>query len=113
MNGRPTLDGIKQASQNALNKAQLMVGLKEEADIEAEQEPEPPSMLAEAADLLCPELTFQQRIIGFAVCFTVGYLITFMSFKFFVKLLEGALENCTNNDGTMNAPPPQCLSPLL
>jgi len=43
----------------------------------------------EAADLLCPELTFQQRVIGFASCFSIAYLITFMSFKFFVKLIEG------------------------
>ena len=30
-----------------------------------------------------------QRLIGFASCFTVAYLITFMSFKFFVELIEG------------------------
>ena len=30
-----------------------------------------------------------QRLIGFAVTFSVGYLITFMSFKFFVELVEG------------------------
>jgi len=30
-----------------------------------------------------------QRIIGFAVCFGTGYLITFMSFGMFVELAEG------------------------
>mmetsp|Transcript_27126 Transcript_27126/g.39725 ORF Transcript_27126/g.39725 Transcript_27126/m.39725 type:complete len:189 (-) Transcript_27126:230-796(-) len=38
---------------------------------------------------LCPALTFQQRLIGFASCFTIGYLMTFCSFKFFIKLMEG------------------------
>jgi len=45
--------------------------------------------IEEATDLLCPELTFQQRLLGFATCFTIAYLITFMSFKFFVQLIEG------------------------
>lgn len=45
--------------------------------------------IEEATDLLCPELTFQQRLLGFATCFTIAYMITFMSFKFFVKLIEG------------------------
>mmetsp|Transcript_5108 Transcript_5108/g.14845 ORF Transcript_5108/g.14845 Transcript_5108/m.14845 type:complete len:247 (+) Transcript_5108:211-951(+) len=48
------------------------------------------SFVEEAADLLCPELTFQQRLIGFASCFTIAYMITFMSFKFFVQLIEGS-----------------------
>ncbi len=30
-----------------------------------------------------------QRVVGFAICFTVGYLITFSSFKHFVQLIEG------------------------
>ncbi|OEU14061.1 SFT2-domain-containing protein [Fragilariopsis cylindrus CCMP1102] len=47
------------------------------------------TFVEEAADLLCPELTFQQRLLGFATCFTIAYMITFMSFKFFVQLIEG------------------------
>mmetsp|Transcript_3992 Transcript_3992/g.6685 ORF Transcript_3992/g.6685 Transcript_3992/m.6685 type:complete len:187 (-) Transcript_3992:91-651(-) len=43
----------------------------------------------EPEDSLCPKLTFQQRIVGFAACFTVGYLITFASFRHFVELIEG------------------------
>lgn len=31
----------------------------------------------------------KQRVIGFATCFTIGYLMTFMSFRLFVKLVEG------------------------
>lgn len=75
---RPTLDGIKQASSNALDKAKLMVGLKSEEDLESQQS-ERSGVLEEAAELLCPELTFQQRLIGFATCFTVGCKSRFMS----------------------------------
>lgn len=37
----------------------------------------------------CPKLTFQQRLIGFAVSFSMGYMIAFFSFRFFVELVEG------------------------
>jgi hypothetical protein len=65
---KPSLAGIKQASSSAFNKAQLMVGLKKEEDLEAQQQTsqaeslqrQRPSFVDEAADLLCPELTFQQ-----------------------------------------------------
>jgi hypothetical protein len=122
--GRPTLDGIRQASSGAFDKAKLMVGLNKNSggDIEEDsQQSERSSFVEEAADFICPELTFQQRLIGFAVCFTVGCksrifildwsqgshplesssltssssfytskdLITFMSFKFFIRLMEG------------------------
>lgn len=59
---RPSLDGIKQASSKAFSKAQLMVGLKAEEDLESQQS-EPSSrssFVDEAAEILCPELTFQQ-----------------------------------------------------
>lgn len=71
---RPTLDGIKQASVGAFNKAQMMVGLKNEEHEEEEesQVSERSGFLDEAADLICPDLTFQQRLIGFGTCFTVG-----------------------------------------
>jgi hypothetical protein len=93
---RPSLSSIKQASTSAFNKAQLMVGLKSEEDLEAQRQQQQEqdserssrSFVDEAVDLLCPELTFQQRLIGFASCFALGYLITCMSFKFFVELIE-------------------------
>jgi hypothetical protein len=37
----------------------------------------------------CPQLTFQQRLIGFAVSFFIGYMIAFFSFRFFIDLIEG------------------------
>ncbi len=70
---KPTLDGIKQASFGALDKAKLMVGLKNSEQNEEESQSErSSSFVEEAADLICPELTFQQRLIGFAVCFILG-----------------------------------------
>lgn len=70
---KPTLDGIKQASFGALDKAKLMVGLKNADQIEEESQSERSNSFVEsAADLLCPELTFQQRLIGFGACFTLG-----------------------------------------
>jgi hypothetical protein len=58
---RPSLDTIKQASSRVFSKAQLMVGLKAEEDTESQQsEPSRSTFVDEAAELLCPELTFQQ-----------------------------------------------------
>lgn len=72
---RPSIDGIKQASVGAFDKARLMVGLKngsQEETEEGSEQSERPNFVEEAADLICPELTFQQRLIGFASCFTLG-----------------------------------------
>ena len=55
---RPTLDGIRQASSGAFSKAKLMVGLKNEDDIEEQSETS--SFLDEAVDIICPDLSFQQ-----------------------------------------------------
>ena len=72
MAGRPTLDGIKQASVGAFEKAKLMLN-KNSGDVEEEsQQSDRSSFIEEAADLICPELTFQQRLIGFASCFCLG-----------------------------------------
>mmetsp|Transcript_19076 Transcript_19076/g.28773 ORF Transcript_19076/g.28773 Transcript_19076/m.28773 type:complete len:184 (+) Transcript_19076:49-600(+) len=38
---------------------------------------------------ICPELTYQQRIIGFGTCFLLGYLITFASFHRLIEMIEG------------------------
>ena len=104
---RSSLNSFKQASNNALNKAQLMVGLnrsdEDAMDVEmsspmgADEVPatrsssfrglfgrsgedeasmdnseQSSNFVEEAADLLCPELTFQQRLIGFASCFSIA-----------------------------------------
>jgi len=68
-----------------LDKAKEAVGLtKTDSGIlvtQADEQPEDSS--------ICPKLTYQQRVIGFAICFTMGYLITFSSFKHFVQMIEG------------------------
>mmetsp|Transcript_4871 Transcript_4871/g.7213 ORF Transcript_4871/g.7213 Transcript_4871/m.7213 type:complete len:239 (-) Transcript_4871:61-777(-) len=46
------------------------------------------SSLEDLSDM-CPKLTFQQRVIGFASCYGLGYLITFGSFGLFIRLVEG------------------------
>jgi len=38
---------------------------------------------------LCPKLTYKQRVMGFFSCFGSGYVITFFSFGFFIRLVEG------------------------
>mmetsp|Transcript_4616 Transcript_4616/g.6954 ORF Transcript_4616/g.6954 Transcript_4616/m.6954 type:complete len:252 (-) Transcript_4616:148-903(-) len=50
--------------------------------------PSESSMIDEVSEL-CPKMTFQQRVMGFGICFTCGYLMTFMSFRLFIKLVEG------------------------
>ena len=103
---RSSLNSFKQASNNALNKAQLMVGLNRSDEDAMDVEMSSPmgdeipatrsssfrglfgrggedeasmdnseqssNFVEEAADLLCPELTFQQRLIGFASCFSIA-----------------------------------------
>mmetsp|Transcript_9026 Transcript_9026/g.20991 ORF Transcript_9026/g.20991 Transcript_9026/m.20991 type:complete len:250 (-) Transcript_9026:74-823(-) len=57
-------------------------------DGESDAQSEASSMMDEVADY-CPKMTYQQRITGFAISFTCGYLMTFMSFRLFIKLVEG------------------------
>lgn len=59
---RPTLDNIRQASSGALDRAKLMVGLKDQQGTAADEESQQSerSMVDEAIDLLCPDLSFQQ-----------------------------------------------------
>ena len=68
---RPSLSDIKQASVGALDKAKLMVGLRNDSDTESQQS-QRSGFLEEVGDLLCPDLTFQQRLIGFFSCFSLG-----------------------------------------
>ena len=49
-----------------------MVGLKAAEEEETAPQSKTATFVTEAADLICPELTFQQRVIGFASCFALG-----------------------------------------
>merc|ERR1719263_315372 len=37
----------------------------------------------------CPQLSYRQRVAGFALFFATGYFVTFGSFKHFIGLMEG------------------------
>uniref|UniRef100_A0A7S3DMN6 Vesicle transport protein n=1 Tax=Entomoneis paludosa TaxID=265537 RepID=A0A7S3DMN6_9STRA len=54
-----------------------------------EDEESQDSSWTEELSMYCPQLTFQERLIGFACSFSLGYLIAFFSFRFFIKLVEG------------------------
>ena len=74
------LSSIKSKASAGLNKAANAVGI--------ERNNASRDSMEEVAEM-CPELTYQQRMIGFCTCFLVGYLITFSSFNYFVDLIEG------------------------
>jgi hypothetical protein len=59
----PSLQSMRQSSAGAMDKAKLMVGLKQQSDVESQQS-ERSGIMAEMSD--------QQRLIGFFSCFTVG-----------------------------------------
>mmetsp|Transcript_19557 Transcript_19557/g.25232 ORF Transcript_19557/g.25232 Transcript_19557/m.25232 type:complete len:202 (-) Transcript_19557:231-836(-) len=54
-----------------------------------EDETDDSSSWTEELSGYCPKLSFQERLIGFACSFSLGYLIAFFSFRFFIKLVEG------------------------
>eukprot|EP00571_Detonula_confervacea_P007253 CAMPEP_0172330950 /NCGR_PEP_ID=MMETSP1058-20130122/61669_1 /TAXON_ID=83371 /ORGANISM="Detonula confervacea, Strain CCMP 353" /LENGTH=202 /DNA_ID=CAMNT_0013048187 /DNA_START=1057 /DNA_END=1665 /DNA_ORIENTATION=- len=58
------------------------------ADDNSDAQSESSKMLDEVSEF-CPKLTYHQRIMGFGITFTCGYLMTFMSFRLFIKLVEG------------------------
>mmetsp|Transcript_44281 Transcript_44281/g.79436 ORF Transcript_44281/g.79436 Transcript_44281/m.79436 type:complete len:241 (-) Transcript_44281:132-854(-) len=64
------------------------LGIPNATDDNSDAQSESSSIVDEVSEF-CPKLTFQQRIMGFGICFTCGYLMTFMSFRLFIKLVEG------------------------
>lgn len=80
---------IRKSTTGALDKAKLVLNRGEAgAEDEEQQQQQQPDRLDELAEY-CPQLTFQQRLIGFAVSFSIGYMIAFFSFRFFIHLVEG------------------------
>lgn len=76
-----TLDAIKSKSKKGLNKAKGALGIQ--------TAPSEDSNVVDEIAEFCPKLSYQQRMIGFGSCFFLGYVITFMSFNFFIDLIEG------------------------
>mmetsp|Transcript_10977 Transcript_10977/g.16558 ORF Transcript_10977/g.16558 Transcript_10977/m.16558 type:complete len:249 (-) Transcript_10977:128-874(-) len=54
-----------------------------------EEEQSVSSSFVEEVSEYCPQMTYQQRVMGFAICFTAGYLMSFVSLKLIFKLVEG------------------------
>lgn len=100
MDGIFSFEEVRKSASGAIDKAKLMIsdsssrsnsGVEdgsENADGKGDDSTESPDRLEELAEY-CPKLTFQQRLIGFAVSFSMGYLIAFFSFRFFIELVEG------------------------
>mmetsp|Transcript_19307 Transcript_19307/g.22215 ORF Transcript_19307/g.22215 Transcript_19307/m.22215 type:complete len:202 (+) Transcript_19307:141-746(+) len=73
-----SVSSMKKSASSAMGKAAKKVGIKKDE----------PDLVDEISEF-CPKLTYQQRVIGFAICFSIGYLITFLSFQFFTDLVLG------------------------
>jgi len=93
-------DEIRKGTTGALDKARLVFNRdgsnNNNDDVESQQgannsqaSSSSSSDRLEELAAYCPQLTFQQRLIGFAVSFSIGYLIAFFSFRFFIHLVEG------------------------
>jgi hypothetical protein len=78
----PSLADIKDKAALGIGKAASAVGLETKLS-------EDISEASNNETQLCPKLTFQQRIMGFGICFLLGYLITFGSFSLFIRLVLG------------------------
>ena len=49
----------------------------------------PPTRREMAAEAMCPDLTFRQRLYGFGICFALGCLVSLGSMMYFHRLLAG------------------------
>mmetsp|Transcript_8519 Transcript_8519/g.10774 ORF Transcript_8519/g.10774 Transcript_8519/m.10774 type:complete len:188 (+) Transcript_8519:157-720(+) len=75
------LASVREKASKSINRAAGAMGIETKSS-------EDNTALDEMAEL-CPKLTYQQRITGFVSCWCIGYVITFMSFNFFIDLIEG------------------------
>jgi hypothetical protein len=78
------LASIKTKASAGINKAASAVGIQRTQTEDSNNN----NTLEELSEL-CPQLTYQQRLIGFGTCFVLGYFITFMSFNYFMELIGG------------------------
>ncbi|KAL7482699.1 hypothetical protein ACHAWX_000169, partial [Stephanocyclus meneghinianus] len=84
------LASLKESANKASTSVRSGLGLPPAESIDSAENSDgnSSSMMDEMSEY-CPKLTFQQRVMGFATCFTLGYLMSFMSFRLIVKLVEG------------------------
>jgi len=85
------LSSLKDSAKSASTSVRSGLGLPtgESQDDNNDDANSQASGVLEDMSEYCPKLTFQQRITGFATCFTIGYLMSFMSFRLIIKLIEG------------------------
>mmetsp|Transcript_22273 Transcript_22273/g.31908 ORF Transcript_22273/g.31908 Transcript_22273/m.31908 type:complete len:211 (-) Transcript_22273:1078-1710(-) len=85
-------NSIKQAAASAVelirtgSNTSSSTASTSKRDLESSQPQQP---ILEELSELCPKLTYQQRVVGFFSCYAAGYIITFFSFGFFIRLVEG------------------------
>lgn len=109
MTGVFSFDEIRKTTTGALDRAKLVFHKNGEEQEEGEEEESQQPDRLEELSAFCPQLTWQQRLIGFVSCFSIGCtyndlmevtyssqqsamrtdMIAFFSFKFFIKLVEG------------------------
>lgn len=86
------LNSLKESATNASSSVRTGLGLPPSSnnsnDNNSDLESQASNMLDEVSEY-CPKMTYQQRVMGFGICFTCGYLMTFASFRLFIKLVEG------------------------
>lgn len=80
---------LKESASKASDSVKSGLGIPTaNSEDNSDAQSESSNMLDEVSEM-CPKMTYHQRIMGFGICFTCGYLMTFMSFRLFIKLVEG------------------------
>lgn len=73
------LDGLRKGATDALDRAKLVLNRsegEEVAQVEEDETEQQPDRLEELSEL-CPQLTWQQRLIGFVSSFSIGCMFCF------------------------------------
>eukprot|EP00804_Cyclotella_cryptica_P005936 CCRYP_000195-RA/>CCRYP_000195-RA protein AED:0.33 eAED:0.33 QI:256/1/1/1/1/1/4/276/231 len=83
------LASLKESANKASTSFRSGLGLPPAESVDSAENSDGNSTMMDEMSEYCPKLTFQQRVVGFATCFTLGYLMSFMSFRLIIKLVEG------------------------
>lgn len=75
------LSSVREKASDSIRRAGSAVGITQSSSDN--------NGLSDEMNEMCPSMTYKQRMMGFGSCFLLGYLITFLSFSFFVDLLDG------------------------
>lgn len=75
------LTSLKESAASAGSSVRTGLGLpsaQNAAEDNSDAESQASNMLDEVSEY-CPKMTYHQRVMGFGICFTCGYLMTFAS----------------------------------